>query len=120
MTNVWKLLASTVAITLVMPVLAAQAQPAQGQRTSPPATTPSAVPGYTVPSTHMWEMTSDGGDIYRIFVSYPATEAPADGYPVLYVLDGNAVFATFAETRLRICGSWRSSRAAGATRSSIS
>jgi predicted alpha/beta superfamily hydrolase len=51
----------------------------------------------------MWDMASDSGDIYRIFVSYPATDPatqpPADGYPVLYVLDGNASFASFAEAR---------------------
>jgi predicted alpha/beta superfamily hydrolase len=52
-----------------------------------------------MPSTQMWDLTSDGGEIYRIFVSYPATEAPADGFPVLYVLDGNASFAAFAEAR---------------------
>lgn len=52
-----------------------------------------------MPSTHMWDMKSDSGEIYRIFVSYPKTEPPADGYPVLYVLDGNASFAAFAETR---------------------
>jgi len=99
MTHAWRLLASTVAIILAMPALTAQAQPAQAQKTSPPAPTPPAAPGYTLPSTHMWDMTSDRGEIYRIFVSYPATAAPEEGYPVLYVLDGNAVFATFAETR---------------------
>jgi predicted alpha/beta superfamily hydrolase len=55
--------------------------------------------GYTMPSTHMWEMASEGGEVYRIFVSYPAAEPPVDGYPVLYVLDGNASFAGFAEAR---------------------
>jgi predicted alpha/beta superfamily hydrolase len=55
--------------------------------------------GYTVPSTHAWDITSDAGEHYRIFVSYPAAEAPPDGFPVLYVLDGNTVFASFAETR---------------------
>jgi len=64
-----------------------------------PAPAPSAVPGYTMPSTHMWDMTSDSGEIYRIFVSFPKTEMPTDGYPVLYVLDGNAMFAAFAEAR---------------------
>ena len=59
----------------------------------------STTPGYTLPSTHMWDMPSDTGAMYRIFVSFPATEAPADGFPVLYVLDGNASFAAFAETR---------------------
>jgi len=58
-----------------------------------------ATPPYAMPSTHMWDMPSDGGELYRIFVSYPAGEPPADGYPVLYVLDGNASFASFAETR---------------------
>ena len=58
------------------------------------------MPGYTMPATQMWDMTSDSGEIYRIFVSYPTVgEAPAEGYPVLYVLDGNAMFAGFAETR---------------------
>jgi predicted alpha/beta superfamily hydrolase len=65
----------------------------------PSASPPPVAPGYTVPSTHVWEMTSDSGEVYRIFVSYPATDAPPDGFPVLYVLDGNTVFATFAETR---------------------
>jgi predicted alpha/beta superfamily hydrolase len=88
-----------VAITLALPALAAQAQQAPAPQSTPPVPTPSVVPGYTMPSTHMWDMTSDGGEIYRIFVSYPATEMPADGYPVLYVLDGNAMFAAFAEAR---------------------
>ncbi|MFE5321122.1 alpha/beta hydrolase [Paenibacillus sp. NPDC056579] len=35
---------------------------------------------------------------YRIFVGAPDGEAPEEGYPVLYVLDGNAVFSIVAET----------------------
>lgn len=66
---------------------------------SPAPAEDSAPPGYTMPSTHTWDMKSDGGEIYRIFVAYPAAEPPADGYPVLYVLDGNAMFAGFAEAR---------------------
>jgi predicted alpha/beta superfamily hydrolase len=62
-------------------------------------TSTAAAPAYTMPSTHMWDMTSEGGEVYRIFVSYPAAEPPADGYPVLYALDGNASFAGFAEAR---------------------
>jgi predicted alpha/beta superfamily hydrolase len=99
MTKAWKQLASAVAIALALPVLAAQAQQAEVQSTTPPAPTAPTVPGYTMPSTHMWDMTSAGGEIYRIFVSVPKTEMPADGYPVLYVLDGNAMFAAFAEAR---------------------
>jgi hypothetical protein len=79
-------------VALALPALAAHGQPAQAGQATPP--------GYTMPSTHMWDMSSDSGHIYRIFVSFPgAGEPPADGYPVLYVLDGNAIFAAFAETR---------------------
>lgn len=92
----WKRLASIAAIALALPVMAAQAQAEQTTSTAP---TPATVPGYTMPSTHMWDMTSDDGEIYRIFVSFPAAGMPADGYPVLYVLDGNAMFAAFAEAR---------------------
>ena len=64
------------------------------------AAEPVAPSGYTIPFTHMWDMPADDGQIYRIFVSYPGSgEPPALGYPVLYVLDGNAMFAAFAEAR---------------------
>jgi predicted alpha/beta superfamily hydrolase len=100
MTNACRQLATAAAIALALPVLAVQVQPARAEQTTPAAPTPSSVPGYTMPSTQMWDMTSDGGDIYRIFVSFPGEgEPPAGGYPVLYVLDGNAMFAGFAETR---------------------
>lgn len=85
----WKQLAAVLALTSA---LTAQAQQASTRTTASP-------PGYTMPSTHVWDVPSDGGEIYRIFVSYPAAEMPPDGYPVLYVLDGNAIFATFAEAR---------------------
>lgn len=79
-----------VAALLLFPAMVASAAP---------AATPSP-PGYTMPSTHMWDMKADTGEIYRIFVSFPIEgEPPADGYPVLYVLDGNASFASFAEAR---------------------
>jgi predicted alpha/beta superfamily hydrolase len=87
------------AMTLGLLVLATQAQQARAQQKTAPATKAPAVPGYTMPSTHMWDMTSDGGEVYRIFVSFPKAEAPENGYPVLYVLDGNAMFAGFAEAR---------------------
>ena len=97
MTKAWKQLVSSVAISLALPVLAARAQPAQTPQATPAAPPPQ--PGYTMPSTKMWEMASDAGEIYRIFVSFPTTEMPEFGYPVLYVLDGNAMFAGFAEAR---------------------
>jgi predicted alpha/beta superfamily hydrolase len=66
-----------------------------------PAPAASAAAGYTMPATETWDITSDGGEVYRIFVSKPAKddEAPEDGYPVLYVLDGNAYFGSFAQAR---------------------
>ncbi|PKP88134.1 MAG: hypothetical protein CVT77_18990, partial [Alphaproteobacteria bacterium HGW-Alphaproteobacteria-16] len=69
-----------------------------GQQT---AETPAA-PRYTMPFTATWDMRAAHGDTYRIFVSYPEGEAPEGGFPVLYVLDGNAMFAGFAETRRMI------------------
>jgi hypothetical protein len=81
-----KKLAVLLAILLGLLPTAAAGQP-------PPAA------GYTMPSTQMWDITSDSNEVYRIFVSYPSSEPPAGGWPVLYVLDGNAIFASFAETR---------------------
>jgi predicted alpha/beta superfamily hydrolase len=53
-----------------------------------------------MPSTQVWDMASESGDIYRIFVSAPVGgEPPRGGYPVLYVLDGNAYFGAFAQAR---------------------
>jgi len=96
MTNRLKQSVSNVATFLSLLALAAQVQ---SEEKKPSAPKPPDAPGYTMPSTHAWDLTSEGGELYRIFVSYPATEMPADGYPVLYVLDGNAMFAAFAEAR---------------------
>ncbi|WP_228745180.1 alpha/beta hydrolase [Paenibacillus sp. S150] len=35
---------------------------------------------------------------YRILVSHPTGEPPPEGYPVIYALDGHAVFHTLAES----------------------
>ncbi len=95
MRNTWKPLACVAVIALLL----APARHAWPQETASAAPVPPAEPGYTMPATHAWDMTSDAGRAYRIFVSFPETEAPKDGFPVLYVLDGNASFAAFAETR---------------------
>lgn len=55
--------------------------------------------GYVLPETEVWDMDAAHGETYRIYVSRPAGEAPEGGYPVLFVLDGNAMFAGFAEAR---------------------
>jgi predicted alpha/beta superfamily hydrolase len=85
------------AITVGALLPAARAWAAQA---APPVPASPAAPGYTMPSTQVWDMASDNGDAYRIFVSFPSEgEPPEDGYPVLYVLDGNAYFASFAQAR---------------------
>lgn len=60
---------------------------------------PSSVPGYVLPDTETWELKGEDGYPYQIFVSRPDGPTPEGGYPVLTVLDGNAMFAGFAETR---------------------
>jgi predicted alpha/beta superfamily hydrolase len=98
MTKARKQPALAAAIMLAVQVLAAPVQGAGAQQTTP--SSPAPEPGYTMPATHMWDLSSEGGALYRIFVSFPEAGKPPDGgYPVLYVLDGNAMFAGFAETR---------------------
>jgi len=55
--------------------------------------------GYVLPDTETWDLTSAGGETYRILVSRPAGDPPPEGFPVMYVLDGNTVFGSFAEAR---------------------
>ena len=58
-----------------------------------------ALQGYVMPDTQVWNLPGGDGQIYRIFVSIPEAAPPQHGFPVLYVLDGNAMFAGFAESR---------------------
>lgn len=41
-------------------------------------------------------------DNYRISIAVPAIEPPAQGFPVMYLLDANAGFATVVETHRRL------------------
>lgn len=51
-----------------------------------------------IPGTVQFDLTSrEGGAPHRIFVYTPPGEPPAGGWPVLYLLDGNAVIATAVE-----------------------
>jgi len=74
------------------------ARPALAQPAAPPSAAP-AGPGYVLPQTETFELKGDDGYPYQIFVSKPNEAPPTGGFPVLYVLDGNAMFAGFAETR---------------------
>ncbi|WP_423802974.1 alpha/beta hydrolase [Paenibacillus dendrobii] len=51
-----------------------------------------------IPSAEQWVLRSRAERrIYRIMVARPAGEPPPGGYPVIYLLDGNSVFATMVE-----------------------
>lgn len=52
-----------------------------------------------VPGTQQFDLQDSASQrTYRVFVAVPAKPAPAAGYSVLYVLDGNAMFLTALET----------------------
>lgn len=54
-------------------------------------------PAVTLPGTRQLDLRSHaGGRVWRVFVSLPDDPPPPGGYPVLYVLDGNALFPTAA------------------------
>ena len=51
-----------------------------------------------LPRSTQWEMVSDDGRRrYRVMLAIPAGAPPPEGWPAIYVLDGNAFFATMAE-----------------------
>jgi predicted alpha/beta superfamily hydrolase len=85
-------------IVLTALALGSVAFPAMAQSPTTAAAAPTGS-GYVLPDTETWEYKSDDGYPYQIFISKPQGAAPPEGYPVLYVLDANAMFAGFAETR---------------------
>ncbi|MFG1404078.1 alpha/beta hydrolase [Xanthobacter sediminis] len=61
----------------------------------------------TLPGTEERTVVSKAGLPYRIFIALPQEPPPPSGYPVLYVLDGNAVAGTlsdYARTQARSQG----------------
>jgi len=57
-------------------------------------------PKVTLDQTLEWQMQNGQGDSYRILVSKPEGEVPyTGGYPVIYVLDANAYFASLHEAK---------------------
>lgn len=84
----------------VLPLLCAAALLAGAPvAAAPVAPDAGSASGYVMPETEWWDLTAEGGEVYRIYVSRPSGQAPKEGYPVLYVLDGNAMFGGFAEGR---------------------
>lgn len=60
---------------------------------------PVAAEALVVAGAQQFDLTSSAGKrTYRVFVSIPAKPAPAAGYSVLYVMDGNAMFLTALES----------------------
>lgn len=54
----------------------------------------------TLSGTQEWPMRNAKGETYRILISLPEGDVPyTGGYPVLYVLDANAYFASFHEAK---------------------
>lgn len=57
----------------------------------------SDLPLATIGSTRQFDLTSAiNGEAYRIQIFIPSRPPPPAGYPVLYVLDGNVLFGTYA------------------------
>lgn len=49
-----------------------------------------------VPGTWQRDVTAPNGRVYRIFLSVPPVVSPFGGFPIVVVLDGNAMFPTLA------------------------
>ncbi|WP_413381724.1 alpha/beta hydrolase [Alkalihalobacillus sp. 1P02AB] len=52
---------------------------------------------YQLPNTEQFVLEMNTSRRYQIMISTPKEEAPEEGFPVLFVLDGNAVFASITE-----------------------
>ncbi|WP_187395141.1 alpha/beta hydrolase [Pigmentiphaga aceris] len=52
----------------------------------------------SLPGAYEFSMQSSQGKDYKIFVAVPEGKPPAEGFPVLYLLDGNAYFVSAAST----------------------
>lgn len=86
---------------LLVPALAAALSWSIGASAQPaPATAKTPV---TIAFSQQLDFTAkSNGKDYRLFIATPLTPPPPGGYPVVYVLDGNAYFASVAEaTRAR-------------------
>lgn len=60
----------------------------------------SAIPGQQVviPRSQERSLRADDGFEYRVLIAVPSVPPPPAGYPVIYLLDANATFATLVET----------------------
>lgn len=51
-----------------------------------------------LPNTERWDIRSRSGRPYRIFLAWPDTPMPRDGWDAVYLLDGNAWFGTLVDS----------------------
>lgn len=52
---------------------------------------------FFIPNTEIWTFSSKEDRLYKIFVNTPDIPVPQNGFPVIYLLDGNANFGSFVE-----------------------
>lgn len=65
---------------------------------TPPAQPVAALPGYALSATRVEQVTSSvNGHRYTMMIGMPLLPPPADGYGVIYVLDGDFYFASVLE-----------------------
>ncbi|MCJ8145141.1 alpha/beta hydrolase-fold protein [Ancylobacter sp. A5.8] len=55
----------------------------------------------TLPHAHSFDLAAGEGPAWRIFIAVPRETPPPGGFPVLYLLDANAGFATLVEALRR-------------------
>lgn len=79
-----------------LPFLLAAALPAAAADMQAPG------PAYSIADSAVMTVRSDAGEDYRIFVAWPAEAPPPQGWPVLYLLDGDDQFATAVVTARRL------------------
>jgi predicted alpha/beta superfamily hydrolase len=58
----------------------------------------SANPPVILPGTMQRDLTTRDGLVYRLLIGMPTEPAPPSGFPLLVLVDGNALFATAAST----------------------
>lgn len=76
---------------LALPLLLALALPAQARPIDQPMDAQVLQqPGHGYAFSELQLDSTDGARHYQVWIARPATPAPATGYPVLYLLDGNA------------------------------
>lgn len=96
--------APRLAFALAMTIAAAHSSPLQANSAGA-AISPNAKGGpYVMPRSEVRPMRSDTGSDYLVYIAWPQQPPPPEGYPILYLLDGNESFAIAAEYQNRLGG----------------